>query len=417
MLRRARGRRRLRAEGPLGSCAMKQATWIVACLVVMALTDAAAAPPSPGEAIYRLGVLESGRPVEASRQQGARQSGAAVACVNCHRRSGLGGHEGRTTIPPVAGRYLFQSDPQSSQRGGLPYAEGVRPDREPYSDATLARAIRDGVDSSGKSLGYLMPRYALGDADMAALIAYLKTLDPRRQPGVSGAVLHLATIFTPDADPVKQQGVLDVMRQFVAERNARQRAPGPQLMTSERAMLSKSMFRPVRQWELHVWQLRGAARDLGCPTRRLLAKQPVFAVLSGLGGREWAPVHAFCERAALPCLFPERRCAAGRCRPRLLQRVLHARRVARGRADRAPPARRHARPAGAMGAADLPRRRLGRGRRTGFGCGAEEAGHPRRQCRAGGRCRCGQRRDQRARPARQGAARWCCGCVRQTSLR
>ena len=183
-----------------------------------------------------------------------------MACVNCHRRSGLGGHEGRTSIPPVAGPYLFHSDPQSSQRGGLPYAEGVRPDREPYSDATLARAIRDGVDSSGKSLSYLMPRYALGDADMAALIAYLKTLDPRRQPGVSGAVLHLATIFTPDADPVKQQGVLDVMRQFVAERNARQRAPGPQLMTSERAMLSKSMFRPVRQWELHVWQLRGRPR-------------------------------------------------------------------------------------------------------------------------------------------------------------
>lgn len=94
------------------------------------------------------------------------------------------------------------------------------------------------------------------------------------------------------------------MRQFVAERNARQRAPGPQLMTSERAMLSKSMFRPVRQWELHVWQLRGQPETWGAQLDSLLAKQPVFAVLSGLGGRYWAPVHAFCERAALPCLFP-----------------------------------------------------------------------------------------------------------------
>ncbi len=30
----------------------------------------------------------------------------------------------------------------------------------------------------------------------------------------------------------------------------------------------------------------------------------MFAVLSGLGGRNWAPVHAFCEQSGLPCLFP-----------------------------------------------------------------------------------------------------------------
>jgi hypothetical protein len=35
-----------------------------------------------------------------------------------------------------------------------------------------------------------------------------------------------------------------------------------------------------------------------------MAAEPVFAVVSGLGGRNWAPVQAFCERAAVPCLFP-----------------------------------------------------------------------------------------------------------------
>jgi len=30
----------------------------------------------------------------------------------------------------------------------------------------------------------------------------------------------------------------------------------------------------------------------------------VFAVLSGLGGSNWAPVHDFCEQEHLPCLFP-----------------------------------------------------------------------------------------------------------------
>src|SRR5258708_27501789 len=30
----------------------------------------------------------------------------------------------------------------------------------------------------------------------------------------------------------------------------------------------------------------------------------VFAVICGVGGREWAPVHRFCEREKVPCLFP-----------------------------------------------------------------------------------------------------------------
>jgi len=51
-----------------------------------------------------------------------------------------------------------------------------------YSEETLARAIRDGVDSEGRPLGYLMPRYALGDADMAALIDYLKQISVRHVP-------------------------------------------------------------------------------------------------------------------------------------------------------------------------------------------------------------------------------------------
>jgi len=30
----------------------------------------------------------------------------------------------------------------------------------------------------------------------------------------------------------------------------------------------------------------------------------VLAVISGLGGSNWAPVHEFCENESLPCLFP-----------------------------------------------------------------------------------------------------------------
>ena len=35
-----------------------------------------------------------------------------------------------------------------------------------------------------------------------------------------------------------------------------------------------------------------------------LASTPVLAAISGLGGKTWAPVHHFCESAAIPCLLP-----------------------------------------------------------------------------------------------------------------
>src|SRR6185369_16284651 len=33
-------------------------------------------------------------------------------------------------------------------------------------------------------------------------------------------------------------------------------------------------------------------------------QQPVFALLSGAGEESWQPVHDFCERNEVPCLFP-----------------------------------------------------------------------------------------------------------------
>ncbi len=267
----------------------------------MVVDDAAAAV---GEAIYRRGVLSSGVPLAASRSSGLATQGAAAACVNCHRRSGFGSIEGRSIIPPITGRYLFRPRVPGPNDPDLPYVEGMRGDREPYTDATLARAIRDGLDSEGKPLSYLMPNYALNDSDMASLIGYLKRLDQRRVPGVTDTILHFATIFTPDADPLKRRGVLNVIEQFFADRNARQMTPAPRMRSSGRTALARSMFMVHRQWQLHVWELTGAESTWQEQLERHLAKEPVLAVISGLGGKNWAPVHAFCERAGVPCLFP-----------------------------------------------------------------------------------------------------------------
>jgi len=259
---------------------------------------------SAGESIYMRGVLASGASLEGSRQGASVTKGAQAACVSCHRRSGLGTTEGRIVIPPIAGRYLFHARKTDFDEADLPYIESERSNRDPYTDATLARAIREGLDSEGTPLGYLMPRFALGDADMAALLDYLKKLEARRAPGVTDTLLHFATIITPDADPVKRRGMLDVMQRYFADKNVFPFGKSPAMRSTGKTVYSKSMYMVKRQWQLHVWELTGPAATWSNQLHRHLAEEPVLAAVSGLGGSNWAPVDEFCEREHLPCLFP-----------------------------------------------------------------------------------------------------------------
>lgn len=267
--------------------------------------EASAGEARAGEAIYLRGELGAGAPLAAIRVNSSVQTrGAEAACVKCHRRSGLGMKEGPVLIPPITGQYLFHPRTAKFDESPLPYVENARANRGTYTDATLARAIREGIDSDGKTLGYLMPRYQLGDADMTALIAYLRSMNRSSIPGVTDQVLHFATVITPDADPVKSRGMLDVMEHYFADKNTFPFPPSPPMRSSGHTLYSKSMYMAQRHWQLHVWQLTGPAATWTKQLEHDFAAEPVMAAISGLGGSDWSPVHQFCERARLPCLFP-----------------------------------------------------------------------------------------------------------------
>ena len=251
-----------------------------------------------GETIYREGLLPAGTPLEGERAGGLPLEGAAAACMNCHRRSGLGMKEGRQSIPPIAGRYLFHARSHGDDLD-LPFVESMRADRDPYTEQTLGRAIREGIGADGKPLGVLMPHFALDDRSMDDIIAYLKTLAPNGVPGVSSSTLSFATIFTPDSDPKVREGVRHVLEQFFADKNHYTRAESPRLHSSHRLG-----FKVNLHWDLQVWELEGAPDSWETQLRAKLAAHPVYAVISGVGGSTWAPVHHFCEASALPCLFP-----------------------------------------------------------------------------------------------------------------
>ena len=252
--------------------------------------------PTDGENLYRKGVLSSGAAVVGNREGGGSSSGDSAACVNCHRPSGMGSVEGGTVIPPITARYLFQPGGNFGREAN--HVERQTTARSPYTDITLARAIREGTDPEGRKLNYLMPRFKLDDATMNSLIAYLKQLSSGPVPGVTADTLHFATIITPDADPVKRKGMLDVLEHFVAANNLFYRPIPPPVR------YTKMMYRVPHKWQLHVWELAGEPETWADQLRKRLKSEPVFAVISGLGGRNWEPVHQFCQQESIPCLFP-----------------------------------------------------------------------------------------------------------------
>jgi cytochrome c553 len=99
----------------------------------------------------------------ASIQHGQHIAGAIAVCTRCHAPN-LGG----AVIQDNAMARVVAPNLTSGGVGGT------------LSDADLARAIRHGVDPAGRPL-WMMPSddYSqLSDADMSALIAYLRSLPP-----------------------------------------------------------------------------------------------------------------------------------------------------------------------------------------------------------------------------------------------
>jgi hypothetical protein len=276
----------------------------IALLVAAASVAASRNPPvdparlRAGERIYREGVLPSGAPVAAKREGDEPIEGRSAACVNCHRRSGFGALEERIFIPPITAKYLFRSVSASATEMTETAGEPNGPRRSRYTEATLARALREGVDPDGRTFDYLMPRFALDDASMSALIGYLRQLSRGPVRGAGDTTLDFATVITPDADAIERRGMLDVLDHCFGTGGASN--VGEASMQSARGLQNRG----ARAWRLHVWSLSGSPDTWDQQLRQQYAAAPVFAIVSGLGKKNWAPVHRFCEQQALPCVLP-----------------------------------------------------------------------------------------------------------------
>ncbi len=261
-----------------------------------------AARASPGERLYLRGYSVSGEPIAATVQGDVHVKSTEMACVSCHRRSGMGGAEGSLVVPPLVGSVLFSPVTQGAPEIGPPRSSGAGT-RAAYTEETLLRAVRDGVDASGRTLSATMPRFAIGEADARALAAYLRGLGEGVPPGVDDAVVHLATIVTPGVEAEVRASMIDVLRAFVRAKNggaryeARRRTRGGWDM--------KQQYQSYRDWVLDEWELHGAPREWPAQLEELYRRQPVYAIVGGIGDGDWSPIDAFCARHELPAVLPQ----------------------------------------------------------------------------------------------------------------
>jgi hypothetical protein len=166
----------------------------------------------------------------------------------------------------------------------------------------LASALRDGKDPLGREFDLLMPRYDLSDEDTAHLVAYLKSLTAAPASGVTRSAIHFATVVTEGVEPEKRRAMLEVMDAYFRLKNAETRGlferPG------HAPFYDADSYNALREWVLHVWELKGPVGTWPMQLAAYYRKQPVFALLGGVGEGSWRPVYDFCEQREVPCVFP-----------------------------------------------------------------------------------------------------------------
>jgi len=257
-----------------------------------------------GRRIYQEGIRENGELLQGRSAAQVMFKGKQAACTVCHRKSGYGSSEGKNIIRPIVGNAIFSSKitnantpERSEMHKRALFARSTT--RAAYTQESFANVLRIGIDYEGQELDHLMPRYELSDNEVVGLEEYLKTLSSRSDPGVDEETIHFATVVMPGAEARQTQAMLDVLHAFFSDKNGGSRSD-----VKRRTVGSEVMYRSYRRWVLDIWNLTGPKEGWDAQLEANYIRQPVFSILSSIGGESWGPLHDFCERREIPCVFP-----------------------------------------------------------------------------------------------------------------
>ncbi|GER00087.1 cytochrome c [Iodidimonas gelatinilytica] len=269
-----------------------------------------------GRALYYEGIGADGAPITGVTAGDLSIDGSQMTCVSCHRPSGMGSSEGGTYVPPITASYLFEDRVSNralrnerfkeyyKEPQGPLFVDGARRGRlrEAYDQESLGHAIRAGVDPAGRELDFIMPRYALSDADVANLTAFLKSNYADVDKGVSEKRLQVATIIAGDVSDERAEAFSSLVTAYAdwINKDIRTDLARPGYSPYYRSEFLDS----YREWDVNVWRLTGSEDTWQAQLDALYQDHPVFFVASALVEGDYTPVANFCDEKRVPCILP-----------------------------------------------------------------------------------------------------------------
>ena len=159
---------------------------LLACMhVAPAAGDEEAA--ARGRRLFETGIGRNGQSVQAVFAESATPiPGTLLSCAGCHGKDGKGRLVKGADPPDISWQTLTK--PYSLQIG-------AGRARLPYTDALVVRAVTIGRDSSGQVLAPAMPRFRLTPGDAADLVAYLRELGSKPDPGITAETITLGVLL------------------------------------------------------------------------------------------------------------------------------------------------------------------------------------------------------------------------------
>ncbi|HQR31027.1 MAG TPA: ABC transporter substrate-binding protein, partial [Anaeromyxobacteraceae bacterium] len=210
-------------------------------------------------------------------REGSILPASAAPCGSCHGPDGLGRPEGGVVPTEITWGAL-------SRPYGHDHPGGRR--HPAFDERSLARALREGVDPAGNPLDPVMPRYAIPDADLRSLVAYLKVVDRDLDPGIGATVLRVGVVL-PDRGALAEVG-LGMRSVLQARADALAAAGGVN----------------GRKLELVVAGYDSDAEDGRAAAERLVRRERVFALLSGFAPAAEGAIEELAESERVPLVGP-----------------------------------------------------------------------------------------------------------------
>ena len=134
-----------------------------------------------GRQIFQKGTSLNGTKVIAN-MSGIEIPASVLPCASCHGKDGKGKPEGGVTPSNITWTALT-ANYEGKRTIGRTYPA--------YTTQTIKRAISMGIDPAGNKLNNAMPKYAMTQADMNDLIAYLEVLEKEATIGISDTSIHI----------------------------------------------------------------------------------------------------------------------------------------------------------------------------------------------------------------------------------